>query len=155
MACKACYSAKNSRPPAYRLFFNPPRSFGSRTKDQKGKGLSHPAFSLLFISREFLKVFSNTGNEIFTRERCQEHQQGVVELQFGEGNFVTLHTRLHSRYSRLKLEFFVLRRSLHSGTFWESLFSFCFVLFCFVFLLKRAIRKVAFTGNLGRARLEE
>ncbi|XP_068757444.1 uncharacterized protein [Montipora capricornis] len=64
---------------------------------------------------EFLKVFSSNGAEMFTHERCFEDHRGVVELQFGEGNFVTLQTQLYSRYSRLNLEFVIVRRSLHSG----------------------------------------
>jgi len=65
--------------------------------------------------REFLKVFSKSGTEIFTRERCYQVQQGVVELQFGEENSVTLQTQLYSRRSRLKLEFVVIRRSFRSA----------------------------------------
>ncbi|XP_068760036.1 MAM and fibronectin type III domain-containing protein 2-like [Montipora capricornis] len=64
---------------------------------------------------EFLKVFSSNGAEMFTHERCFEDHRGVVELQFGEGNFVTLQTQLYSRYSRLNLEFVIVRRSLHSA----------------------------------------
>ena len=70
---------------------------------------------VVVVFREFLKVFSSSGTEIFTRERCYEDHRGVVELQFGEGNFVTLHTQLYSRYSRLRLKFVVVRRNLHSG----------------------------------------
>ena len=111
-------------------------SYSSPTKDQKSKELSHPDFFAAFCSsREFLKIFSNSGTEIFPNEECFEDQQSVVELQFGEGNFVTLQTQLDSRESRLKLHFVVLRRSLHSGMFWESLFPFCFILFCFVFFV--------------------
>ena len=111
-------------------------SYSSPTKDQKSKELSHPDFFAAFCSsREFLKIFSNSGTEIFPNEECFEDQQSVVELQFGEGNFVTLQTQLDSRESRLKLHFVVLRRSLHSGMFWESLFPFCFILFCFFFVV--------------------
>ena len=111
-------------------------SYSSPTKDQKSKELSHPDFFAAFCSsREFLKIFSNSGTEIFPHEECFEDQQSVVELHFGEGNFVTLQTQLDSRESRLKLHFVVLRRSLHSGMFWESLFPFCFILFCFVFFV--------------------
>ena len=79
----------------------------------------------MFFSSEFLKVFSSNGSEIFTRERCFEDHRDVVELQFGKENFVTLQTQLYSRYSRLNLEF-VLVRSLHSGIARKSLLLFCF-----------------------------
>ena len=122
--------AKHSRPPAHRSFFPP--GFSSRTKDQKSKELSHPDFFAAFCrSREFLKIFSSSGTEIFPHKECFEVKQSMVELHFGEGNFVTLQTQLDSRHSRLKLHFVVLRRSLNSGMFWESLFPFCFFFYFF------------------------
>lgn len=89
--------------------------------------------SLLFVSSslEFLKVFSSSGTKIFTGVRCYGVLQDVLELQFGEGNFLTLQTQLFSRHSRLKLEFLVTRRSLHSGVLWEFLFFFFLFLFFF------------------------
>ena len=90
----------------------------SRTTEQKRDG---PDSFAVFLFSEFLKVFSSNGTEIFTHERCYEDHQ-VVELQFGEGDFVTLNTQLYSRYSRLRLEFVVVRRSLHSGIPRKSLF---------------------------------
>ena len=84
----------------------------SRTTEQKRDG---PDSFAVFLFSEFLKVFSSKGTEIFTRGECYEDHTGVVELQFGEGDFVTLNTQLYSRYSRLRLEFVVVRRSLHSG----------------------------------------
>ena len=89
------------------------------------RDLSHSDYFDVFSS-EFLKIFSSNGSEIFTRERCFEDHRDVVELQFGEGNFVTLQTQLYSRYSRLNLEFVLVRRSLHSGIPRKSLLSFCF-----------------------------
>ena len=88
------------------------RTPSSRTTEQKRDG---PDSFAVFLFSEFLKVFSSNGTEIFTRERCYEDHRVVVELQFGEGDFVTLHTQLYSRYSRLRLGFVVIRRSLHSG----------------------------------------
>ncbi|XP_068758033.1 receptor-type tyrosine-protein phosphatase F-like [Montipora capricornis] len=68
-----------------------------------------------YCGSEFLKVFSSSGSEIFTRDPCFEDHRDVVELQFGERNFVTLQIQLYSRYSHLNLEFVIVRRSLHSA----------------------------------------
>ena len=94
------------------------RTASSRTTEQKR---DEPDSFAVFLFSEFLKVFSSNGTEIFTRERCYEDHQ-VVELQFGEGDFVTLNTQLYSRYSRLRLKFVVVRRSLYSGIPRKSLF---------------------------------
>ncbi|XP_068712588.1 uncharacterized protein [Montipora foliosa] len=77
--------------------------------------LSLKELRFYYCGSEFLKVFSSSGSEIFTRARCFEDHRDVVELQFGEGNFVTLQTQLYSRYSRLNIEFVIVRRSLHSA----------------------------------------
>ncbi|KAL9953601.1 hypothetical protein ACROYT_G041044 [Oculina patagonica] len=61
---------------------------------------------------EFLKVYSSSGSEIFSLERCSANRPGVVELQFSGGDFLTVQTYLFSRYSRLEIEFVVIRRGL-------------------------------------------
>ena len=48
----------------------------------------------------------------------------MVELQFGEGDFVTLNTGLYRGYSQLRLDFVVFKRGLHSGIPSKSLFQF-------------------------------
>ena len=95
------------------------RTASSRTTEQKRDG---PDSFAVFLFSEFLKVFSSKGTEIFPRKRYYEDHQVVVESHFGEGDFVTLNTQLYSRYSRLRLEFVVVRRSLHSGIPRKSLF---------------------------------
>ena len=100
-------------------FFPKTTTPSSRTTEQKRDG---PDSFAVFLFSEFLKVFSSKGTEIFTRDECYGYHTGVVELKFGEGDFVTLNTQLYSEYSRLRLEFVVVRRSLHSGIPRKSLF---------------------------------
>ena len=111
----------------FNLFLLRVHNFASRTSEQKDQEPYILILLLIFYASEFLKVFSSNGTEIFTREHCYEDHRGVVELHFGEGNFVTLHTQLYSSYSRLSLEFVVVRRSLQTGIPRKSLFHFFFL----------------------------
>ena len=75
--------------------------------------------------REYLKVSSNSGSAIFSQEGCSSDQLDAVELQFLQGDVLNLQTLLYSRDSRLRINFYIIRRSLYLGTCYNStLYSF-------------------------------
>ena len=155
---------KHWRPLAYRLLFPPARSFSSRTKDQNGNGLSHPdfhpdftAFCFQWICEGFLKQwywdlhswrmpwrYAGRGRiAVWRRKLHYSTHTTVQQIQPSEARIYCIKKKPSFRYVLRVLFFhFVLC---------------CVVLCCFVlfFFLKRAIRKLAFTGKLGRAQLEE
>ena len=65
---------------------------------------------------DFVKVFDGSGFEIFRSEGCSfPYQSSLLELPFGEFDFITVQVQLGSPQSRFAVQYFVIKQSLQSG----------------------------------------
>jgi len=72
--------------------------------------------SFLVLCSEFIKIYDNTGNEVFRRRGCNSFSCAqLVEVPFGDGDSITLMVLLSYRYSYARIQYTVLEKALDSG----------------------------------------
>ncbi|CAH3185289.1 unnamed protein product, partial [Porites lobata] len=76
--------------------------------------VSFKYISLRYCS-EFIKIYDNTGNEIFRRRGCDSSSSGQsVEVPFGDGGSITLAVAFSTRYGYARIQYTVLDKALDS-----------------------------------------
>ena len=94
-------------------------NFGSEDSFLRNSSLLPQSVSLvsfLFVCSEFIKIYDNTGNEVFRRRGCNSFSGAQsVEVPFGDGDSITLMVLLSYRYSYARIQYTVLEKGLDSG----------------------------------------
>ena len=94
-------------------------NFGSDESFQRNSSLLPQSVSLvsfLVLYSEFIKIYDNTGNEVFRRRGCDSFSGAQsVEVPFGDGDSITLMVLLSYRYSYARIQYTVLEKALDSG----------------------------------------
>ncbi|XP_068734461.1 MAM and fibronectin type III domain-containing protein 1-like [Montipora capricornis] len=62
--------------------------------------------------REFVTVYSSSGSKVFGQYGCYNDLESTVQIAFGDDHFVAVQSYLYSRYSRLTIQFVILKGDL-------------------------------------------
>ncbi|XP_073248869.1 uncharacterized protein [Porites lutea] len=82
------------------------------------QGVVLVSFKYIYLGycSEFIKIYDNTGNEVFRRRGCDPSTSGQsVELPFCEGSSITLAVSLSYRYSYARIQYTVLDKAQDSA----------------------------------------
>ncbi|KAM7428099.1 hypothetical protein ABFA07_020874 [Porites harrisoni] len=81
-------------------------------------GFALISFQFIYLGycSEFIKIYDNTGNEVFRRRGCNSFSGAQsVEVPFGDGDSITLTVLLSYRYSYARIQYTVLDKALDSA----------------------------------------